>query len=250
MKGYYCKVDEDGTGKNDFLHVFAHEFCLEGSYYRAGDAVNYSIGQGDTIVTPLQLARAYAALSNGGTLYEPRIAKAVVSPDGKPCVKIKPKVQAKVDASAASLRYVDKALQGTPEGRHARLEVHRLPARQGAHPRQDRLRRGPRQAVDLLGRDVRRELRRRHDGHPGRHRLGHRRARRCARSGSRSTASTAMTVNPSERRDPRHHAAGRAADVHDGRLDPAARRRRDEGRADMTATNARPGLRCRGSTGC
>jgi penicillin-binding protein 2 len=115
MKSYYCKIDEDGSAKSDFLRLFAHEFCLEGSYYRAGDAVNYSIGQGDTIVTPLQLARAYAALSNGGTLFAPRVAKAVVSPDGKTVKKIKPKVQGRVDASAASLRYVDQALLGTPK---------------------------------------------------------------------------------------------------------------------------------------
>ncbi|WP_028642513.1 penicillin-binding protein 2 [Nocardioides sp. URHA0020] len=115
MKSYYCKIDDDGSSKRDFLHLFAHEFCLEGSNYRAGDAVNYSIGQGDTIVTPLQLARAYAALSNGGTLYEPRIAKAVVSADGKLLRTIKPHVQGRVDASAASLRYVDQALQGTPK---------------------------------------------------------------------------------------------------------------------------------------
>jgi penicillin-binding protein 2 len=115
MKSYYCKVDNDGSAKNDFLHVFAHEFCLEGSYYRAGDAVNYSIGQGDTIVTPLQLARAYAALSNGGTLYAPRIAKAIVSPDGTLLKEFKPKAEGKVDASAASIKYVDTALQGTPK---------------------------------------------------------------------------------------------------------------------------------------
>ena len=42
MKNYYCKVDRKNTsGKRDFLHVFAHEFCLEGFYYRAGDAVNF-----------------------------------------------------------------------------------------------------------------------------------------------------------------------------------------------------------------
>ena len=79
MRAYYCGIDRDGTAKNDYLQLFAHEFCLDGNHYRAGDAVNFSIGQGDTIVTPLQLARAYAALSNGGTLYEPRVAKAIVS---------------------------------------------------------------------------------------------------------------------------------------------------------------------------
>jgi penicillin-binding protein 2 len=115
MKGYYCKIDGDGSGKHDFLHVFAHEFCLEGNYYRAGDAVNYSIGQGDTIVTPLQLARAYAALSNGGTLYEPRVAKAIVDSDGEVIKQILPVVAGKVDASAASLRYINEALQGTPK---------------------------------------------------------------------------------------------------------------------------------------
>ena len=114
MKSYYCKVDREGTAKSDFLRLFAHEFCLEGSYYRAGDAVNYAIGQGDTIVTPLQLARAYAALSNGGTLYAPRIAKAIVSPDGTLLKEFAPKVEGKVDASAASIKYVDTALQGTP----------------------------------------------------------------------------------------------------------------------------------------
>ncbi|HEU4812381.1 MAG TPA: penicillin-binding protein 2 [Nocardioides sp.] len=115
MKGYYCRVDERSNGQRDFLHVFAHEFCLEGNYYRAGDAVNYSIGQGDTIITPLQLARAYASLSNGGTLWAPRIAKAIVGPDGQVIKRFAPRATGKVDASAKSMRYVDTALQGTPK---------------------------------------------------------------------------------------------------------------------------------------
>ncbi|MBO9523309.1 MAG: penicillin-binding protein 2 [Nocardioidaceae bacterium] len=116
MKGYYCKVDKrNKTGKRDFLHVFAHEFCLEGNLYRASDAVNFSIGQGDTMVTPLQLARAYAAISNGGTLFAPRIAKAIVDPDGKVVKRIAPVVQGKVKSKKAALKYVDTALQGTPK---------------------------------------------------------------------------------------------------------------------------------------
>lgn len=115
MKGYYCRVDRRNTaGTRDFLHVFAHEFCLEGYNYRAGDAVNFVIGQGDTIVTPLQLARAYAALSNGGKLMAPRVAKAVVSPDGKLLKEIKPLVIRRVKSKKSALRYVDNALLGTP----------------------------------------------------------------------------------------------------------------------------------------
>jgi penicillin-binding protein 2 len=115
MKGYYCRVDKQNrTHKRDFLHVFAHEFCLEGNRYRAGDAVNFAIGQGDTMVTPLQLARAYAALSNGGTLYAPRVAKAIVDPDGRVLQSVKPVVQGHVKSKKSALRYVDTALQGTP----------------------------------------------------------------------------------------------------------------------------------------
>ncbi len=115
MKGYYCEMDRKGSATSPFLRVFAHEFCLEGSYYRAGDAVNYAIGQGDTMVTPLQLARAYASLSNGGTLFEPRVAKAIVDTDGTVVKRFAPQVAGHVKASAASLRYVDTALQGTPK---------------------------------------------------------------------------------------------------------------------------------------
>ncbi len=114
MKGYYCKIDRNPPpGTSGFLTLFAHEFCLEGSYYRAGDAVNFAIGQGDTLVTPLQLARAYAALSNGGTLYEPRIAKAIVGPGGKVVKRIAPKVQGHVADPAHAISYVTNALLGT-----------------------------------------------------------------------------------------------------------------------------------------
>jgi penicillin-binding protein 2 len=115
MKGYYCKVDrKNTTGKRDFLHVFAHEFCLEGFNYRAGDAVNYVIGQGDTMVTPLQLARAYSAISNGGRLMNPQVGRAIVSPEGKLVKEIAPKVDHVVKSKKSALAYVDNALKGTP----------------------------------------------------------------------------------------------------------------------------------------
>ncbi|WP_310964217.1 penicillin-binding protein 2 [Nocardioides terrisoli] len=114
MKGYYCKLDKENKG-SAFMRLFSHEFCVDGYEYRAGDAVNFAIGQGDTMVTPLQLARAYAAISNGGTLYEPRVGRAIVSPTGRLIKNIRPKVQGHVKSKASAFRYVDNALLGTPK---------------------------------------------------------------------------------------------------------------------------------------
>jgi penicillin-binding protein 2 len=49
----------------------------------AGDAVNLSIGQGGLQITPLQLAVAYSALANGGTLVRPHVARAVLTSRGR-----------------------------------------------------------------------------------------------------------------------------------------------------------------------
>ncbi|HET9442455.1 MAG TPA: penicillin-binding protein 2 [Acidimicrobiales bacterium] len=44
----------------------------EGRWF-TGDNINMSIGQGDVLVTPIQLANAYATFANGGTLFKPRL---------------------------------------------------------------------------------------------------------------------------------------------------------------------------------
>jgi penicillin-binding protein 2 len=49
----------------------------------AGTSVNMSIGQGYLSVTPLQLAVAYAALANGGTVVRPHVADAVLTERGR-----------------------------------------------------------------------------------------------------------------------------------------------------------------------
>ncbi|MGH3360373.1 MAG: penicillin-binding transpeptidase domain-containing protein, partial [Nocardioidaceae bacterium] len=115
MKAYYCKRDKrlSKAGANGFQALYAHEFCLEGYQYRAGDAVNFVIGQGDTIITPIQLAVAYSALANGGTVWEPRVGKAIVDPDGDLVKRIPPQKVRDVPVPVSTLRYIDRALQGT-----------------------------------------------------------------------------------------------------------------------------------------
>lgn len=48
-----------------------------------GDNVNLSIGQGDMLSTPLQIANLYMAMANGGTIYKPHVLKNIISSDGR-----------------------------------------------------------------------------------------------------------------------------------------------------------------------
>ena len=83
-KDFYCNYKTRATKSQQtaFLIQLAYENCLDGDKIRAGDAVNFSIGQGDTVITPVKLAQMYAAIANGGTIWKPTIAKAIVKTDG------------------------------------------------------------------------------------------------------------------------------------------------------------------------
>jgi penicillin-binding protein 2 len=108
-KDAWCKT---GKKDGDYVEKIAYENCLEGNKMRAGDEINYSIGQGDTLVTPIQMATIYAAISNGGTLYTPTVGKAVVSADGKEIEEIEPKSHGKLPVSGQTLAQMDEALAG------------------------------------------------------------------------------------------------------------------------------------------
>ncbi|MGW4866802.1 penicillin-binding protein 2 [Streptomyces chartreusis] len=108
-KDAWCKYGKKG---GSYAEQIAYENCLEGNRMRAGDSVNYSIGQGDTLVTPIQMATIYGAISNGGTLYDPTVGKAVVSADGKSVAEIEPKSHGKLPISRQTLAAMDDALAG------------------------------------------------------------------------------------------------------------------------------------------
>lgn len=109
----YPEVEAVDPERAKMLQKFATENCTEGMRFRAGDAVNISIGQGDTVVTPLQMAMAYAAIANGGTVYEPRVVKAIMNADGSVAEKIEPKVKNKLPISTETLKYIQKSLETT-----------------------------------------------------------------------------------------------------------------------------------------
>lgn len=55
---------------------------IKNENWKIGDTYNVSIGQGDVLVTPLQVAAATAVFANKGTLYKPYIIEKIYSQDG------------------------------------------------------------------------------------------------------------------------------------------------------------------------
>ncbi|GGL17788.1 penicillin-binding protein 2 [Planomonospora parontospora] len=106
----YQDVAKTDAGRAAFLTRLAHENCLEGYQLRPGDAANFSIGQGDVLVTPLQLAAAYAALVTDGKLRSPRLGWMLVRPDGTRVKEIKAPVRGTLPVSATERAYIKRAL--------------------------------------------------------------------------------------------------------------------------------------------
>lgn len=79
-KSGYPEVAKDDPARAAYLSSLAKENCESGAQFRAGDAANFVIGQGDVATTPLQMGVAYAAIANGGVVRAPRVGVEVVDP--------------------------------------------------------------------------------------------------------------------------------------------------------------------------
>ncbi len=88
------------------------ENCADGFRWREGDALNAAIGQGDTTVTPLQMAMAFSAIANGGTVYEPKLVKAIMGADGTVIERIAPTVKSKLDLPKSTINFLQNTLPG------------------------------------------------------------------------------------------------------------------------------------------
>ncbi len=83
-----------------------------------GETYQAGIGQGYDAVTPLQLINAYAALANGGTLYQPQVVREIVGPDGTVVRPFEPKVLHELDVKPSVLRTMRNAARSTVTLRH------------------------------------------------------------------------------------------------------------------------------------
>ena len=110
-KGDYCKGAKNKKF-SAYRRAIDREYCLYGYLFEPGDQENEDIGQGTVLVSPLQLAVAYAALANGGTVFQPRIGQAVVSPSGEVVKRIDAPVRGRLPLSKDQLDYIRNAMYG------------------------------------------------------------------------------------------------------------------------------------------
>jgi penicillin-binding protein 2 len=75
-----------------------------------GDTVNMSIGQGQLLVTPLQIARMMAAVANGGVMWKPRLVQRVERADGTLAYSSSSQMTERVDLSPVVWGFLRHAL--------------------------------------------------------------------------------------------------------------------------------------------
>jgi penicillin-binding protein 2 len=95
----------------------------EDRIWKPGDDINLAIGQGDLLVTPLQLAVAAAAIANGGDVFVPRLAFKVTDASGNTLKEFETENRSRVrmnaedlDAVRRGMRYVVSEPDGTAHG--------------------------------------------------------------------------------------------------------------------------------------
>lgn len=129
-KDFYCNYEKRAKKSQltAYLIALAKENCIDGDKVRAGDMVNFSIGQGDTLMTPIQMAIMYAAIANGGKLMKPTVARAVVTPSGEVVKRFEPEVTGTLPINKSTLRFLQTSLRsvvtsGTARGAFAGLKT-------------------------------------------------------------------------------------------------------------------------------
>ncbi|MBA2528359.1 MAG: penicillin-binding protein 2 [Euzebyales bacterium] len=108
-RGSYCTQARQAP-EGSYAQLLFSDLCERGNIWRGGDAVNMSIGQGDVQTTPLQIANAFAAIANGGTLYQPHLGGKVIRPDGRR-TPVKPEILGELPVSRRHLEVIADGLK-------------------------------------------------------------------------------------------------------------------------------------------
>jgi penicillin-binding protein 2 len=85
--------------------------AFSGEAWYTGDTYNVSVGQGDLLVSPLQMVMAISVVANGGTLYKPHLVSQITDANGKVVSQLKPEVARQGFIGPADLALVRQGMQ-------------------------------------------------------------------------------------------------------------------------------------------
>ena len=103
-------VNPESRGRMPTRAWYSRRYKGEG--FRGGFTLLSAIGQGASTVTVLQLALAYGALANGGTLYQPQVVRSIETSEGTIVQDFPPRVRRIVDLPPERLRLIRDGLRG------------------------------------------------------------------------------------------------------------------------------------------
>jgi penicillin-binding protein 2 len=106
-------INPEARGRMPTRAWYARRY--KGDGFRGGFTLLAAIGQGATTVTVLQLALAYAALANDGTLYQPQLVRSIETSSGTTVQEFPPRVRSIIDVEPGQLALIKNALHGVVE---------------------------------------------------------------------------------------------------------------------------------------
>ena len=109
--GIPLRAEAEGRVPNDDYMKATH-----GRKILNGDIANLSIGQGDTQVTPLQMAQAMAIVANGGTFYQTRLVRQVQSVDQQIVTAYEVREKRTLDISETTMGEIRKGMVDVVNG--------------------------------------------------------------------------------------------------------------------------------------
>jgi penicillin-binding protein 2 len=108
----------DSQRMREELHRLTPKGYPNTSWY-PGTNIEMAFGQGETVLTPIEQADAYATFADHGVRHRPEVVGAIVSPEGKVVQRVAPKVTGHVTISTANYQAMLQGFVGvthTPKG--------------------------------------------------------------------------------------------------------------------------------------
>ncbi len=110
--GNYIGIDIDGEAKGR-LPDEAWKQEVKGEPWYLGDTYHMAIGQGDVLVTPIQMVNALSVVANGGTMYKLHFLKSVIDSEGNVKSEKSPEIVKNNFMSSSSIQTVREGMRAT-----------------------------------------------------------------------------------------------------------------------------------------